>query len=158
MLVRDRRRKETRHSCFIGPSRPSDARPGRSWRRRWQHDGEHWLYAKRRRKTRMKLMIYMRATVYYRLEPVCGYLVSFPRFFFLSPSLSLLGSRSRQPRVSFSEASYTSFLPRRRRRRTHARAYICIVHVPVSCSGFSQRVSRLYDRRYGVLYVLTRIR
>lgn len=29
----------------------------------------------------MRLMIYMGATVYYRLDPICGYLVSFSRFF-----------------------------------------------------------------------------
>lgn len=37
----------------------------------------------------MRLMIYMGATVYYRLDPICGYLVSFSRFFALLPPSSL---------------------------------------------------------------------
>lgn len=61
-------------------------------------DGTNRLYTRRRRKTRMRLMIYMGATVYYRPDPICGYLVSFSRFFALPLHLTptpLIRSRAR---------------------------------------------------------------
>lgn len=53
---------ETAHSCFIGPLRPVLVTEGRV-------GGEvAAVRARERRKTRMRLMIYTPATVYYRLE------------------------------------------------------------------------------------------
>lgn len=117
-LVRDERGSETGHSCFIGPLRL----PPRRWR---EEGGRRWnrLYTRRRRKTRMRLMIYMGATVYYRLDPICGYLVSFSRFFASSPLLIPSPALSRSIQyVSFSEA------PRFFRSSRVNNVYVCIYY------------------------------
>lgn len=55
------------HSCFIGPVETHACHEGGV-------GGRLWAHARERRKTRMRLMIYTPATVYYRLEPlVRGY-------------------------------------------------------------------------------------
>ena len=137
VLVRDRRRKETRHSCFIGPSRPY-ARPGRSWKRKWQRTEKHRVCEEEAKNEDEVNEIhggYRILPARSRLRPPCLLLslllVSFSHISWLSAA-----SRSRQPRVSFSEASYTSFVPRRRRRCTHTHTHTHIhtdMHTYLSC-------------------------
>lgn len=126
-LVRDERGSETGHSCFIGPLRL----PPRRWR---EEGGRRWnrLYTRRRRKTRMRLMIYMGATVYYRLDPICGYLVSFSRFFALPPPYSFSTSVPLDPiRFLFGSSALLSILTSEQR----IRVYILPVALLSTCLG-----------------------
>lgn len=116
-LVRDERGSETGHSCFIGPLRL----PPRRWR---EEGGRRWnrLYTRRRRKTRMRLMIYMGATVYYP---------SIPSAATLSPSLASSPSPLLIPSPPLSRSiQYVSFseAPRFFRSSRVNNVYVCIYY------------------------------